>query len=383
MEFKIVIGLQFGDEGKGITTDFLCSQKPDFSKIVVRFSGGQQAGHNVKIGDVSHIHSNFGAGTLRGVPSFFSEHCTFYPATIWREKKVLASKGITDPKLYIHPLAKLTTPADVAYNRLREKKLGHGSCGLGIGTTMSRNINTGYKLFAIDVLNRSTLLEKMASIYDYYDRLIGADLNDAYEFRKMYMTEYNAFLEGIDNLKFDIRGYQELMNYDTVIFEGSQGILLDMDHGIFPNVTFANTTSKNALEIIKYLCDNNPSFLNYVVKSEIEIYYITRCYQTRHGAGWMSNNKEIDLINTEDEINVFNEWQTNFRIGEIDYDLINHALRIDNCYSGFLKKNIVITCLDQRPGFEFDYKSIEINGKGGFWTSRSPQSEGIKFVKSL
>jgi adenylosuccinate synthase len=95
MEGKIIIGLGFGDEGKGITTDYLCSQYPDGS-IVVRFSGGQQAGHTVIHNGIKHVHSNFGSGTLRNIPSYFSEHCTVYPNTIKKERSVLLSKGI-DP----------------------------------------------------------------------------------------------------------------------------------------------------------------------------------------------------------------------------------------------------------------------------------------------
>ena len=85
---QIVLGSLLGDEGKGITTDYLCKKNP-FGTIVVRFSGGHQAGHNVKIGKVSHVHSNLGSGTLRGVPSYFSEHCTFYPVTLENELRVI------------------------------------------------------------------------------------------------------------------------------------------------------------------------------------------------------------------------------------------------------------------------------------------------------
>ena len=94
MKGFVVLGTTFGDEGKGLTTDYLCKQYED--SIVVRFSGGQQAGHNVQIGDKRHIHSNFGAGTLRGVPSYFSEHTTFYPVTMMREAEKLKKEfGIT------------------------------------------------------------------------------------------------------------------------------------------------------------------------------------------------------------------------------------------------------------------------------------------------
>lgn len=360
----IVVGTQFGDEGKGITTDFLCRQNPE-STIVVRFSGGQQAGHNVKVGNVSHVHSNYGSGTLRGVPSYFSEHCTVYPVTMLRERVTLRKKGI-EPILYIHPLVNVTTPGDIAYNRLTEKKLGHGSCGLGIGSTMNRNLNTGYKLFGIDLTNKTILEQKLKAIYDYYIGLIGNDTNDISDFNEIFINELGLFNFSVERLPLNIKSYEFLKEFENIVFEGSQGIMLDMDHGIFPNVTYSNTTSKNALEICKKLNI-----------TDIEIFYPTRCYHTRHGAGWMSNREEIELINNQDEINVFNEWQKDFKIGEMDYDLLNYALSVDNIYSEGIKKSLVVTCLDQRPDFDFQYDKI-LTKFNHIFNSYSPDSKDFE-----
>lgn len=351
MNAKIVIGSLFGDEGKGITTDFLCRKHP-YGTIVVRFSGGQQAGHNVKIGKVSHVHSNFGSGALRGVPSYFSEHCTMYPVTMLRELGILSSKVKFSPKVYYHPLTHLTTPADVAYNRWREKKLGHGSCGIGVGATMKRNIETPVKVYAIDLTNIPLLLEKCKSVLHYYRDLIGIDnpeLENFYDEVNQEWPQFNEAINGLGSVGWSslIRDYDILNYFENIIFEGSQGIMLDMTHGTFPNVTYANTTSKNALEICKILN----------IK-DIEIFYVTRCYQTRHGAGWMSNEEQIKLANIQDEINTYNEWQKDFRIGEIDYNLLNYAYSIDELYSKDIPKNLVVTCIDQRPDFEFQYEKL-------------------------
>lgn len=376
---KIVLGSQFGDEGKGIVTDYLCSRPDGFGdsskrRIVVRFSGGQQAGHNVVIGDVSHIHSNFGSGTLRGYASYFSEYCTVYPTTIYRELQILKDKNVS-PELYIHPLAKVTTPFDVAYARILDMKRGCGhTCGLGIGVTMKRNLNTGYKLFAIDLENIKMLRVKMALISQYYsEQLEVEDRQKFYELAAIEAKDFNACLE----LKpFSVKPYEFLTNpcdythqYDTIIFEGSQGILLDMDHGFFPHVTFSNTTSKNALEICKKLNI-----------TDVEIYYAARCYQTRHGHGWMSNSDTVELINTEHEINQMNDWQLDFKKVEIDYDLINYAIDIDELYHNHsnmeIRKKVVITCLDQRPDFVFDKKKMK--QKLVCLGSYSPDSKDIK-----
>lgn len=365
MNAKIIIGTGYGDCGKGITTDFLCRQNPEHT-IVVRFSGGQQAGHNVKIGNVSHVHSNYGSGTLRGVPSYFSEHCTIYPVTMLRERVNLHKKGV-EPKVYIHPLVNVTTPGDIAYNRLTEKKLGHGSCGLGVGATMNRNIKTGYKLFGIDLTNRTILDQKLRAIYDYYIGLINDEEDIAY-FNDTFIHELGLFEFSVEKLEINIKSYEFLKQFENVVFEGSQGILLDMDHGIFPNVTYSNTTSKNALEISRK-----------IGVDQIEIFYPTRCYHTRHGAGWMANREEIKLINNQDEINVFNEWQKDFKIGEMDYDLLNYALSVDNIYSEKIRKNLVVTCLDQRPNFEFNYDKISTKFNH-VYESYSPDSKDFKLV---
>lgn len=352
MKAEIIIGSLFGDEGKGITTDYRCRQNP-WGTVVVRFSGGQQASHNVKIGKISHAHSNFGSGALRGAPSYFSEHCTINPVTMFRELDDLLSKINSIPQVFYHPLAHLTTPADVAYNRWRERKVNHGSCGIGVGATMKRNIETPYKVYAIDLTNIRLLTQKCVSILDYYMDLIGRDHPDIKWFLDEYSKEYPYFKNAINKIGLtQIRDYDYLKYFENIIFEGSQGIMLDMTHGIFPNVTYANTTSKNALEICK--------ILNI---TDIELYYITRCYQTRHGVGWMSNEDPIKLTNTQDEINVFNEWQKDFRTGEIDYELLNYAHAIDSLYSKDIPKNLVVTCLDQRPNFEFDYNKLKTRFK--------------------
>jgi adenylosuccinate synthase len=360
MKAQIVVGLGFGDEGKGITTDYLCSR--DENSLVVRFSGGQQCGHNVCLGDLSHVHSNFGSGTLRGLPSFFSEHCTFYPVTMFNEYKILEQK-LVFPKLYLHPLAKLTTPYEVIANRIQERKNNHGSCGLGIGTTMKRD-EAGYKLLALDLVNVNLLKIKLEEVGKYYENLIDYSGED----KAWLEEELENFFLFLPYLPFQIVDYWFLQNYKNLIFEGSQGIMLDQHHGIFPHVTYARTTSQNALEI----CDK-------LGIKKREIFYVTRCYSTRHGYGWMPNQEKIELKNNEAEINVFNEHQKDFRLGEIDYGLLNYALKIDEIYSGNIEKNVVVTCLDQRENFQFDYSQITTKFKN-IYESHSPYSDKISHL---
>lgn len=347
---NIVLGLGFGDEGKGMTTDYLCSLKRRSNKnpdtVVVRFNGGQQAGHTVIRNGIKHVHSSFGCGTLQGIPTYISEHCCFYPPYIKNECDALVAKGIT-PILRVHPLARLTTPYDIAFNRLREYRVHHGSVGLGIGTTFTRH-NANYKLYACDLSMPPILNAKLYQVKEYYNTLLRVDGYEELEIRY-----YNSIIDE-EFVNFNKKGnyfliddYNYLNNFSNIIFEGAQGIMLDMDYGIFPNVTYSHTTSRNAIDICKKL-----------EISDIHIHYVTRCYQTRHGNGWMSNEGNIKLINNEEEINIEGKWQGSFRVGELDPALIDYAISCDDNYSSGYPKHLHVTCLDQRPEFSFPYSKL-------------------------
>lgn len=345
MKASIVLGTSFGDEGKGRTTDFLCQESNN--PIVVRFSAGQQAGHTVIRDGVKHVFSNFGSGTLQNIPTYISHHCTLYINTLINELGLLIEKGFF-PKIYVNPLTKLTTPYDVAFNRIIDFKKGHGTCGLGVGATMKRDSTTGYKLYAIDLINQNLLEAKLESIKNWHYTLINEDDKELFE--ESYSKEEFHFYDSLDRIKdfLEIQPTNFLNDFTEIIFEGSQGILLDMDHGVFPNVTWANTTSKNALEIC-----------NHLGIKDITTYYITRCYQTRHGNGWMSNQKEINLINNSEEINIYNQYQGEFRVSELDYDLLNYSIQVDKIYNQNSKYHMVVTCLDQRKDFKFNEERIK------------------------
>lgn len=351
---NIVIGLGFGDEGKGITTDFLASQNPN--AIIIRFSGGPQAAHTVMIGDKKHVHSSYCSGALRGLPSYFSEHCLIHPSFLYNERKELLEKGGNDT-LFIHPLAKVITPFDVYSNQKSAKNLADGSCGKGIGATMKRN-ETPYKLYAIDLIApKAFLLEKLKAIAYYYGIFEITDLQE----------EIDYFLNAVEELDWKIEDYKALEKYEELIFEGSQGILLDMNHGLFPNVTYANTTSKNAYEICQKLKIDN-----------INMFYISRAYSTRHGNGWMSNEKNLVLKNNEEETCLYNEFQKEFRVGDLDYELLNYALKLDSAYVNAKEKNIVFTCLDQlETTIQFDKLNMSFHKIYG---SYSPNSKDFKDI---
>lgn len=345
----IAVGLGFGDEGKGLTTDFLVRQHTN--QLVIRFNGGQQAGHTVLTGEGKrHVFSNFGSGTLRNVPTYWSSFCTFSPVAVLKEYQALQAIGI-QPVLFVDNLCPVSTHYDVLYNRALEMARGnskHGSCGMGFGATVQRHEAFPLKFYAQDLFFEGITAYKLKTIRGYYRQKLKTEIG--FDFDQFdHDAEDERFLKQIQQLRYlQIQKVISLVtetdifsrNFDTFVFEAAQGILLDMDFGFFPHVTRSNTTTKNAFQLI------NRNLKNEI--SEPEIFYITRCYQTRHGEGPMTQEKIPMLLkNNENETNQFNEHQGNFRISPLDIDLLNYALHSDNNFSVGLPKNLVITCLDQ------------------------------------
>ena len=340
---SIILGLGFGDEGKGMTTDYLAAQNP--KSIVIRFSGGHQVGHTVHLPDCTHhVFSNFGSGTLRDVPTFWSRYCTLYPVGLVNEYEALTANGF-QPILYLDPQAMITTPYDIAWNRALEKLNRHGSVGVGFGATIERN-ETPFRLTALDLHHPFVFQQKMKAVAQYYHQKIQQlnrpGLAKAFEYFVDYLS-LDDFKECVELARqySEIRyEYEIFLQYEYGIFEGSQGILLDMDHGFFPHVTRSRTTSANAMEMIRRHSDLIP-----------DIYYISRAYQSRHGNGPMTNEGfPLALQHTENETNQSHEWQGHFRRTILDVDLLRYTLHCDAIYAGKANKHLVITCLDQIVG---------------------------------
>ena len=229
---KAVIGLGFGDCGKGLTTDYLCSQAQN--PLVIRYSGGQQAGHTVNHKGISHVFSNLGSGSLRGVPTYWSKYCTFDPIGLFNELEALKDKGIV-PTIYIDANSPVTTPFDSHHNQKSATDLENGTCGVGVGSTLKREEDY-YSLTFSDLFNATVLEIKLKNIRAYY----GCDMVELYRF----MTCVNAIIQ-MENviLVEDIPlGYE-------YIFEGSQGLLLDKNIGFFPNVTRSNVDTTNIFKM--------------------------------------------------------------------------------------------------------------------------------------
>lgn len=363
MKYKAIIGLGFGDEGKGLFTDYLSASHPN--SLVVRYNGGQQAGHTVVSQNFRHVFSNFGSGTFRGIPSYFSKYCTVYPLAILKELEILISKGI-NPVLYIDKLTPVTTPLDIAFN---QKYSSYGTVGVGFGSTLQREENL-FSLKFLDLYYSNVFQSKLENIRSYYNEFRDLDIRD-------FINSIDI-IKKLDNIKIS-DGLPK--QFDSYIFEGAQGLLLDKDIGFFPFVTRSNTGSVNIVNILG--------------NQELEFFLITRAYQTRHGMGPLSNegipnNIKLDLLET----NIENRYQGKFRYGILDLSLLEYAIQRDEYILNSKDKNLVITCLDQIESeyrftyedkiiyssneMEFVSKIAEILKIKNVYISRSDISENIK-----
>ena len=330
---SVICGLGFGDCGKGVTTNWLCSQDPDHT-LVVRFSGGHQCGHKVIEGRSEHIFSNLGSGTLLGCPTYWSGFCTFEPIGFCKEQDLLLANGY-EPVIFIHPDSMVTTPYDI-YTGRRSPEAQHGSTGTGFKRTLDRNQSySGVPLTFRELINLSTtkLEDRLVEIKNFYRR----DNHDCPD----------LIMDGFLNARFRIK---ELMSaglitisstipvYKNYVCEGNQGLLLDEKIGWMPHCTPSSCTPENVIKLGLPIDD---------------IYLVTRCYQTRHGNGPMSNVngfRPLELRNTEHETNVENPYQGVFRKSVLDLDYIKMAKveGIDQVIgTNKVKEHLVITCMDQ------------------------------------
>ena len=322
---KVVIGLGFGDEGKGSVVDYLALQHSLSSNqplIVIRYSGGQQAGHTVYLKDKNHIFSNFGSATLRSVPTYWSKYCSFDPVGFLNDYNALKELGII-PKIYVDQQCPITTPYEKARN-FEVNNLGHGTCGVGVGPTFQREENF-YHLQVLDLKFPNVFKAKYNLIKNYYFDKVKSIKDSAF-------TDFeNAINDVMDKITIvDSTFLQKLKDKYTIIFEGSQGLLLDQTFGFFPHVTRSNVGLLNVQKMMGQI--------------PLDIYLITRSYLTRHGNGPMLFEDDL-FINNPYEINQHDLVRGSFRKSYLNLDLLNYALMAEKRFINH-KKNLVITNLD-------------------------------------
>src|ERR1044071_3564688 len=169
MRARAVLGASFGDEGKGLTVDYLCARGG--AGVVVRFSGGANAGHTVITpeGD-RHVFRSVGSGAFSGVPTFWSPFFVVNPIAILMELRQLDALGVR-PELYASPECLVTTFADILINQRLEDARGsgrHGSTGMGLSETIERSRIPELRITMADLFNGARVADKIGEICERY-----------------------------------------------------------------------------------------------------------------------------------------------------------------------------------------------------------------------
>ncbi len=355
MRAHLVVGAGYGDEGKGLTVDYLCSQAlaEGLKPLVVRTNGGTQAAHTVQTPEGKrHVFNHHGSGGLLGVATHLDYGFLVSPMgfRIERERMDFAPGPVT-----VDPRCDVALPVDMLLNQMMEQLRGgskHGSCGWGIGETVERSTDPDTRLVYADLLSG---LLGVTEIYNITKRYLEVRLPKLRAGLEVPQEWHERIHDGriieqwLADAEFLVQHTEPRLpslatgGYDILVLEGAQGLGLDQDGEHFPHVTRSKTGSPNMLEFLR--------LAGVGADDDVDATYVTRCYATRHGAGPLEHEGLPHGCNVDDPTNSPNQWQGTLRSAPLDMDLT--AKRITADAVGVLRQfpqakvTFVMTCLDQ------------------------------------
>ncbi len=335
----VILGTQWGDEGKGKIVDLLTEQV----KYVARFQGGHNAGHTLVIEGKKTVLHLIPSGILHeGVTCLIGNGVVLSPEALMKEIVELEAQGVpVRQRLRLSPACPLILPYHVALDLAREQARGSdkiGTTGRGIGPAYEDKVaRRGLRLG--DLLDPQSFAQKLRAIIDYHNFA----LTQYYRVEAVdFDTVLAQALELGDQMKPMIGDITDMLHQareagENIMFEGAQGSLLDIDHGTYPFVTSSNTTAGGTATGSGF----GPLYLDYVLG-------ITKAYTTRVGSGPFPTELSCDigeyLGKKGHEFGATTGRKR--RTGWFDAVALRHAVRI-NSVSG-----LCLTKLDVLDGLE-------------------------------
>ncbi len=244
----VVIGTQWGDEGKGKLVDLLTER----AEAVVRFQGGHNAGHTLVIDGQKTVLHLIPSGILRqGVACLIGNGVVLSPSALLEEMAILEKAGVpVRERITISEACPLILPVHVALDQAREIARGNkaiGTTGRGIGPAYEDKVSRR-GIRAGDLRNTGLLAERLSQLLDFHNFVLSRYFNQPELDYQQMLDETLALGESIKPLLGDIAGmlHQYRAESRNVLFEGAQGAMLDIDHGTYPYVTSSNTIAGGA-----------------------------------------------------------------------------------------------------------------------------------------
>ncbi len=335
----IVLGCQWGDEGKGKIVDLLAAK----SDIIARFQGGANAGHTIVVGDVKYVLHLIPSGIIHpGKSCYIGNGVVLDPWGFLEELDFLKSKGIDYAgRLWISPATNMVMPYHKLIDAVQEKNRGTKSIGTtmrGIGPTyIDKVARNGIRV--IDLFNPDRLKKRL----EFQKTIKAQYLTGSEDERADLELTFNKLMDLVDIFKplvadVSLALYNANKEGKTILFEGAQGTLLDVDLGTYPFATSSNTTVGGALTGLGV----GPHMINEVVG-------VIKAYTTRVGAGPFPTELVDDIgekiRHQGDEYGATTGRPR--RCGWLDLVALRHAIRINGVDTIAVTKLDVLDCLDE------------------------------------
>jgi adenylosuccinate synthase len=353
MPATVIVGLQWGDEGKGKTTDFLAEQVA----MVVRYQGGDNAGHTVVKGDeVLKLHLVPSGVLYPHITSVIGNGVVVNPATLIGELDMLAARGIDVSSVRVSRSAHVIMPYHVALDRANEARLDGqkvGTTGRGIGPTYGdRAWRVGLRM--ADLLDRDVLRARIGRLLPDKNLLLGSMGAAAFDVESLVEQAAawgERLRDHLDDTTWLVQG--ALARGEHVLLEGAQGTLLDLDHGSYPFVTSSNAVAGGATTgggIGPLQVD--------------EVMGVMKAYATRVGSGPFPTelHDEVGEGIRERGHEVGTTTGRPRRVGWFDAVPIRYAVAVNSVSSIMLNKLDILSGLESIPlcvGYELDGERVD------------------------
>ena len=339
MSVDIVVGMQWGDEGKGKIIDCLAGRYG----YVVRFQGGNNAGHTVTVNDETFVLHLLPSGIVQGQPlCIIGDGVVVDPAVLLEEIELLQARGIEPGRVRVSSKAHVIMPWHRQLDRLEEERKGKA----GIGTTM-RGIGPCYAdkvnrigIRIADLIDPDRLSERVHRALEWYNRLLTQLYGQPELSVQTVERQYREYAERLRPLVCDTTAMilDALDAGTAILLEGAQGVLLDIDHGTYPFVTSSSTVTGGA-------CTGSGVAPNRIDR----IFGVVKAYTTRVGGGPFAT----ELFGREGEWlqSAGHEYGSTTgrprRCGWFDVPMVRYAQRISGVTGLVLTKLDVLTGLER------------------------------------